>query len=71
MTPFFAPDPHPWGRPPVFIAAVGPDMTAVAGEVADGVILHGFTTPRYIQEVSLPASTVASRRAIVLTAPAP
>jgi probable F420-dependent oxidoreductase len=55
MTPFFAPDPHPWGRPPVYIAAVGPDMTTVAGEVADGVILHGFTTPRYIHEVSKPS----------------
>lgn len=55
MTPFFAPDPHSFGPPPVLIAAVGPDMTRVAGEVADGVILHGFTTRKYIDEVSLPA----------------
>lgn len=55
MTPFFSPDPHPYGPPPVYVAAVGSVMTKVAGEVADGVILHGFTTRRYIEEVSLPA----------------
>lgn len=55
MTPFFAPDPHLYGPPPVYIAAVGSVMTKVAGETADGVILHGFTTRRYIEEVSLPA----------------
>jgi len=55
MTPFFAPDPHPYGPPPVYVAAVGPGMTKVAGEIADGVILHGFTTSRYVQEISLPA----------------
>jgi probable F420-dependent oxidoreductase len=30
-------------------------MTEVAGEVADGIILHGFTTERYVREVTLPA----------------
>jgi len=30
-------------------------MTKVAGEVADGILLHAFTTDRYIREVSLPA----------------
>ena len=30
-------------------------MTKVAGEVADGFFLHGFTTPRYLREVTLPA----------------
>jgi probable F420-dependent oxidoreductase len=55
MTPFFSPEPHSYGAPPIYIAAVGPDMTRVAGEVAEGVILHGFTTRRYIEEVSVPA----------------
>ncbi|HXY27386.1 MAG TPA: LLM class flavin-dependent oxidoreductase, partial [Acidimicrobiales bacterium] len=36
-------------------AAVGELMTEVAGEVADGVILHGFTTERYVREVTMPA----------------
>jgi probable F420-dependent oxidoreductase len=30
-------------------------MTEVAGEVADGIIIHGFTTERYVKEVTLPA----------------
>jgi probable F420-dependent oxidoreductase len=30
-------------------------MTEVAGEVADGFICHGFTTRRYVDEVTLPA----------------
>ncbi|GAA0252980.1 TIGR03617 family F420-dependent LLM class oxidoreductase [Cryptosporangium japonicum] len=55
MTPMFAPPPHEWGPPPVYLAGVGEQMTAVAGEVADGFILHAFTTRRYVEEVTLPA----------------
>ncbi len=55
MTPMFDPGPNPYGNPPVFLAAVGPRMTEVAGEVADGMIVHGFTTERYLREVTLPA----------------
>jgi len=62
MTPFFSPPPLTYPDPPVFLAAVGPGMTRVAGEVADGVILHGFTTPRYIREVSLPALRTGADR---------
>jgi probable F420-dependent oxidoreductase len=55
MTPFFDPGPNPHGDPKVFLAAVGERMTEVAGEVADGIILHGFTTERYVREVTMPA----------------
>jgi probable F420-dependent oxidoreductase len=55
MTPFFNPGPNPYGVPKVFVAAVGERMTEVAGEVADGILLHGFTTERYVREVTLPA----------------
>lgn len=55
MTPFFDPGPNPYGPPKVFLAAVGQLMTEVAGEVADGLLVHGFTTERYVREVSLPA----------------
>ena len=55
MTPFFAPEPHPFGPPPVFLAGVGPRMTEVAGEVCDGFFFHPFTTERYMDEVTLPA----------------
>jgi probable F420-dependent oxidoreductase len=30
-------------------------MTEVAGEVADGLLCHGFSTERYLREVTLPA----------------
>jgi probable F420-dependent oxidoreductase len=55
LTPLFSPRPHGFGPPRVFLAAVGPLMTEVAGEVADGVITHGFSSPRYVREVTLPA----------------
>jgi probable F420-dependent oxidoreductase len=55
MTPFFNPGPNPHGTPKVFLAGVGELMTEVAGEVADGFLCHGFTTERYLREVSIPA----------------
>jgi probable F420-dependent oxidoreductase len=55
MTPMFTPDNNPHGAPRVVLAAVGPLMTEVAGEVADGMLVHGFTTKRYLEEVTLPA----------------
>ena len=55
MTPFFAPSNTTYGPPRVFLAAVGPLMTEVAGEVADGVIIHAFTTEKYLRETTLPA----------------
>jgi probable F420-dependent oxidoreductase len=55
MTPFFNPGPSAYGPPKVFLAAVGEGMTRVAGEVADGMLVHGFTTERYLREKTLPA----------------
>jgi probable F420-dependent oxidoreductase len=55
MSPFFNPGPNPYGAPQVYLAAVGGLMTEVAGEVADGLLVHPFTTERYIREVTLPA----------------
>jgi len=54
MTPFFTPTNTEYGAPKVFLAAVGPMMTRVAGEVADGVIAHAFTTEAYLRTVTLP-----------------
>ena len=54
MTPFFNPGPNPYGRPKVYLAAVGDLMTGVAGEVTDGILVHPFTTERYLREVTLP-----------------
>jgi len=55
MTPFFAPTNTEFGRPKVHLAAVGALMTEVAGEVADGLLVHGFTTEAYLRNVTLPA----------------
>jgi len=54
MTPNFTPDPLPCALPGVQIAAVGPAMMRVAAEVCDGVMLHGFCTRRYLDDVVVP-----------------
>jgi probable F420-dependent oxidoreductase len=55
MTPMFTPPVLDYGPPRVALAGVGPLMTEVAGEVADGLIAHAFTTRRYMETVTLPA----------------
>lgn len=55
MTPFFDPGPNAHGNAKIFLAGVGEKMTEVAGEVCDGFLCHGFTTERYLREVTLPA----------------
>ena len=55
MSPFFNPGPNPYGTPKVFLAGVGALMTEVAGETCEGFLAHGFTTERYLREVTLPA----------------
>jgi probable F420-dependent oxidoreductase len=57
MTPAFSPGPAPHGTPPIHIAAVGRRMAQVAGRHADGVLIHPFSTVRYLDEVLLPAVT--------------
>ncbi len=55
MSPFFDPGPNPHGNPKIVLAGVGPLMTEAAGEVADGFLCHGFSTERYVREVTIPA----------------
>ena len=58
MTPFFTPNAKEldgFGPPKVFLAGVGELMTEVAGEVCDGFLCHGFTTEKYLREVTIPA----------------
>ena len=63
MTPAFTPANVSHGPPRVTLAAVGPQMTEVAGEVCDGIILHPFTTLPYIESVTLPAIERGLRKA--------
>lgn len=55
MPPAFRPEKTPWGGPPVYLAAVGPKMAELAGEVADGLFIHAFATEPYVRNVLLPA----------------
>ncbi len=63
MTPEFNPGPVPGGAPKITITAVGPYMARLAGEVADGVRMHGFCTAKYIQDVILPELRIGAERA--------
>jgi probable F420-dependent oxidoreductase len=63
MTPFFDPGPNPYGLPRIFLAGVGPKMTEVAGEVADGFMVHPFATEQSIRELTLPALERGAARA--------
>ena len=54
MTPQFNPGPIDYPPPKISIAAVGPYMFRLAGEVCDGLLPHGFMTAKYMQEVGLP-----------------
>jgi probable F420-dependent oxidoreductase len=55
MSPFFSPGANPYGAPRVELAGFGPSMVAVAGEVADGWIVHPLNSPSFVEAVALPA----------------
>jgi probable F420-dependent oxidoreductase len=62
MTPDFSPEPSGLPPIPVVIAAVGPAMLRVAGEVCDGVRLHPLCSRRYLEEICLPQIGEGLRR---------
>jgi probable F420-dependent oxidoreductase len=53
-SPVFAPPPSNLPPVPIYLAAVGPKMTQLAGELADGVLIHPFNTEKSLRELSLP-----------------
>jgi probable F420-dependent oxidoreductase len=64
LQPFFNPGPIAHPEIPVFLGAVGPKMTELAGEVADGLMTHPTnTSPRYLREASRPALAAGAKRA--------
>ena len=63
MVPLFNPGPIEHPHIPIQLAAVNPYMCVVAGEVADGVRPHPVCTPKYIEEVMLPAVKKGAERA--------
>ena len=54
MTAMFTP-PCEYPAPKVLVAGVGVRMTEVAGAVADGFLIHPFSTGKYLRGVTLPA----------------
>jgi F420-dependent oxidoreductase-like protein len=48
--------------PPIYLAALGPKMCELAGEIADGAILW-LTSPDYVRDVARPAIERGRRRA--------
>lgn len=55
MIPAFDPGPNPFGPPPIYTAGVGPLMTEVAGEVADGFFGHPFNSRASLEAIVMPA----------------
>ena len=55
MIPAFDPGPNPYGPPPIYTAGVGPLMTEVAAEVADGFFGHPFNTRTSLLRNVMPA----------------
>ncbi len=48
---------------PVYFAAVGPLMSRICGEVADGLLGHPLASPKYLAEVVRPAVAEGAARA--------
>lgn len=63
MTPFFDPGPIRHPDVPVYIAGVGPRLSALAGEMCDGFHVHPFHTIPYLDQVVLPNMTRAAEAA--------
>jgi probable F420-dependent oxidoreductase len=63
MPPYFSPRPSELAPPPIFVAALGPNMTGVAGEVGDGLLLHPMATEAFVRDVVAPALDAGLARA--------
>lgn len=55
MSPFFNPGPIDHPAIPIYIAGVNTGLARLAGEVANGFVVHPLHTRHYLQEVILPA----------------
>ena len=53
MTPMFNPGPNPHGPVPIYLGALGPQMTRLAAEVADGLLVMPFNSPKHFAERTL------------------
>ncbi len=63
MSPFFNPGPIAHPDIPIYIAGVNTGLAQLAGECADGFLVHPFHSPRYLKEVLLPAIWEGQKKA--------
>lgn len=63
MTPFFNPGPIDHPDIPIYLAGVNRALCRVAGEVADGLLVHPYHSERYLREVIDPAVREGEARA--------
>lgn len=63
MPPTFDPGPNPFGTPQICLGALGPMMTRVAAEVADGLLVMPFNSAKHFQERTRPAIAEGLERA--------
>lgn len=55
MVPTFMPKPNPYGSPKIYLAGVGPKMTQMVGEIADGYFVHPFGSKKSLDELTMPS----------------
>jgi probable F420-dependent oxidoreductase len=63
MSPFFNPGPIKHPEIPIYIAGVNTGLARLAGEVADGFVVHPFHSPEYLSQVLLPAIRQGAEKA--------
>lgn len=54
-SPFFRPEPIEHPQIPILVAGVNTGLARLAGEMADGFVVHPFHSPAYLHDVLLPA----------------
>ena len=54
MTPTFNPGPNLYGPPPIYVGALGPQLTKATAGCADGLLVMPFGTTRFLREATMP-----------------
>ena len=62
MTPMFDPGSTPFGSPPILLGALGPQMTTMTAEVADGILVLPFNSRRSLEALMESVGTGLDRR---------
>jgi probable F420-dependent oxidoreductase len=63
LTPQWSPGDIPVPDPPIYVAAVLPWMSAMAGELCDGVHVHPFHSPEYLRDQQVPHVAAGAAKA--------